>query len=53
MNSKGHFWISFTKSMIRIVACTVSIGVNSIIPLALGLILAEVLGILEEVVDKR
>lgn len=53
MNSKGHFWISFIKSMIRIVACTVAIGVSSIIPLALGLMFAEVLGIFEEVVDKR
>ena len=44
MNSKGHLFISLGKSAL----------VNgSIIPLAVGIIVAEVGGVLEELVDER
>ena len=52
MNDVGHFWISITKSIFRIAGCIFGINgnINTFIIL---LLLAEVLGILEEVVDKR
>lgn len=53
MNSKGHFIISLSKSAIRIVGGCVALVVGNILPLALGIIIAEIGGILEELVDKR
>lgn len=53
MNSKGHFLMSISKSVIRILSCILSLKKHSILPLAVGLLGAEVLGIAEELVDKR
>lgn len=51
MGDKGHFWISLIKSIIRITGFGLAM-----IQLTDGLVLliiAEILGILEELVDKR
>lgn len=53
MNSKGHLFISVAKSAVRIISCIVSIATKGIIPMAVGFLGAEVLGIAEELVDKR
>lgn len=53
MNSKGHLIISITKSSLRIVSCIISIMIGSFEPLVIGFGGAELLGILEELVDKR
>ena len=53
MGSKGHFFISVIKSSIRIASCLVSIRFNDFVILAVGLAVAESLGIAEELVDKR
>lgn len=53
MNSKGHLFISFSKSAIRIVGGIVALVNLSVIPLAIGIIVAEIGGVLEELVDKR
>lgn len=53
MNSKGHLFISLAKSAIRIVGAGVSICIGSIYPVAIGALIAEIGGILEELVDKR
>lgn len=52
MNSKGHLFISLGKSAIR-VGGIAALSTGSIIPLALGIIIAEIGGVLEELVDKR
>lgn len=53
MNSKGHLFISLGKSCIRVFGGIVSLVKKSIIPLAIGVIIAEVGGVLEELVDER
>lgn len=53
MNSKGHLIISFVKSGIRIISSISALIIDSITPLAIGIIIAEITGILEETVDKR
>lgn len=53
MNSKGHLFISLAKSAIRVIGGAVSLINGSIVPLAVGIILAEVGGVAEELVDKR
>jgi len=53
MNSTGHLIISVVKSAIRMASCVITIESKSIIPMAVGFLIAEILGILEEVVDKR
>ena len=53
MNSKGHLIISLAKSLIRVVGGTVTLITGSVVPLAVGIIVAEIGGILEELVDKR
>ena len=53
MNSKGHLFISLGKSEIRVVGGIVTLLNGSIIPLAAGIIVAEVGGVLEELVDER
>jgi hypothetical protein len=53
MNSKGHLYISIAKSGIRILAAIAAIATNSLIVLAVGVAGAEVLGVLEELVDFR
>lgn len=53
MNSKGHLYISLSKSVIRILGCGVAMRNESIGVLAMALVLAEILGMVEELVDKR
>lgn len=53
MNSKGHLFISITKLGLRIVSCILAIILKSFAPLAIGFGIAEILGVLEELVDKR
>lgn len=55
MNSRGHLIISSIKSMVRIFACILAVfaPINKLEILAIGLLVAEVLGIFEELVDKR
>ena len=53
MNSFGHLIVSLVKSILRIFACVWCIYIGAVMPLAIGFLAAEVLGILEEVLDKR
>ena len=53
MNSFGHLVVSLVKSTLRIFACVWCIYSCSVMPLAIGFLAAEVLGILEELLDKR
>ena len=53
MNSSWHLYISFTKSFARIVGGVVALIQSDWTVLALGIIVAEFLGILEEVGDDR
>ena len=46
--SKKHFYISMIKSVVRILGCVVCLFTGSVVWLASGLLVAEVLGILEE-----
>jgi hypothetical protein len=51
MGDKGHFWISIIKSTIRIEGF--SLAIFNLTDGLLLLIIAEVLSILEKIVDKR
>lgn len=53
MNSKGHLFISLAKSAVRVIGGIVTLVKGSIIPLAIGVIVAEIGGVLEELVDQR
>ena len=53
MNSLGHLVVSIAKSAMRIVACIYSLLDVTVWPLAVGFLVAEILGIVEELVDKR
>ena len=53
MNSFGHLAVSIMKSLLRIGACAWGIHAGVVVPLASGFLAAEVLGIVEELVDKR
>lgn len=53
MNCKGHLIISLTKSAIRVIGGIVTLITNSLVPVAIGVIVAEIGGVLEELVDKR
>ncbi|MDE6433550.1 MAG: hypothetical protein K2L07_04915 [Lachnospiraceae bacterium] len=53
MNSKGHLIISLGKSSIRVIGGIVALVKKSVIPIAVGIIVAEIGGVLEELVDKR
>lgn len=53
MNSKGHLLISLGKSAIRVIGGIVSLVKKSVVPLAIGIIVAEIGGVLEELVDER
>lgn len=46
--SKKHFYISIIKSALRISACGFALYTGSIVWLASGLLVAELLGIAEE-----
>ena len=63
MNSIGHLAVSVAKSVLRIGACVWCLCASgggaaaafssAVMPLAVGFLLAEMLGILEELVDDR
>ena len=53
MNSKSHLIISLVKSFIRVADGIITLVINSVIPLAIGVMVAEIGGVLEELVDKR
>jgi len=53
MNSKWHLCLSYLKSTIRILGCSLSLIYNEWYMMAISLGIAEVLGILEEVKDER
>lgn len=53
MNSKWRLYISSVKSAIRIMACMLSLVLQSVTVLATGMLVAEILGVLEEVGDMR
>jgi len=46
--SQKHFWISMAKSGVRIAGCLVAILTGSVVWLAGGFLIAEILGIAEE-----
>jgi hypothetical protein len=53
MNDKGHFITSLIKSAVRIISCIYLICTGKYKGFTIGFGLAEVLGIIEEVKDKR
>lgn len=53
VGSKGHMYTSMAKSVVRILTCIIALADNSIIILASGLCAAELLGVLEEILDRR
>ena len=53
MNSKGHLIISLVKSSIRVIGAMITLTTDSVITVAIGIIIAEIGGVLEELVDKR
>lgn len=53
MNSKWHLWISLIKSILRVIGCIVGIKFNNFIALAGFFMVAEILGIAEEIKDER
>ena len=48
--SKGHFYVSLVKSVVRLVGCVVAIYTGSVIMLAIFLAVAELIGVVEELV---
>ena len=53
MNSKGHLFISLAKSAVRVVGAIITLNRKSVIPVSIGIIVAEIGGVLEEFVDER
>ena len=53
MNSKGHLYISLGKSVVRVFGCIVAHFKKYVVPLAIGIIVSEIGGVLEELVDER
>lgn len=53
MNDKAHLKWSITKSIIRIAGCIGAIQYNSVLILGFAFMVAEFLGIGEEIVDER
>jgi len=53
MNSMGHLVLSAIKSAFRIVACIVCLWQKDVHYLAAGFLMAELLGVAEELVDNR
>lgn len=53
MNSKGHLIVSLVKSSLRIGGCIISLINASLEVLCLSFLAAELLGIIEELLDKR
>lgn len=54
MKDKGHFFVSLVKSLLRIGACIyLTVILPIVLPFSLLFLGAEILGILEEIVDRR
>ena len=53
MNSKGHLYVSLAKSAIRIISAIVTYFTGDVMVLAWGFGCAEILGVVEELADKR
>lgn len=53
MNSKGHLYVSIAKSTIRLCGCGLTLLVPNVLILAVTFGIAEILGILEEILDER
>jgi hypothetical protein len=53
VNSRGHFWVSTAKSVIRLFGVALTLVTKSVVVLAVAFGVAELLGIVEELVDKR
>lgn len=53
MNSKFHLYVSIIKSVIRIAGCVFALFFSNVIILAGFFLLAELLGIGEELGDER
>ena len=53
VKDRGHFWVSTGKSAIRLVGVVVTLATKSVFVLALAFGVAEILGVVEELVDKR
>lgn len=53
MNSKWHLVVSSVKSLIRIIAGVISVLTQDVVVLAIGIVVAELLGIIEELGDER
>lgn len=53
MNSRGHLFISLAKSGVRIIGGVATVITGSVLPLAVCIVIAEIGGIAEELVDKR
>lgn len=53
MNSKWHLYISIFKSFLRILGCVLSIALSNWLVLAISFLIAEILGVLEELKDDR
>jgi len=52
-DGRGHFWISMIKSILRIVGCLSYFINKDLLFFVILFALAEGLGIIEEIVDKR
>lgn len=56
MNSKSHLYISLIKSIIRMIGCGWAMLFSQTLPIYIlggALIVAETLGVLEEIFDDR
>lgn len=53
MNSKGHLRLSIAKSFIRMISILVAMWYRNWMLMAEGFLIAEVLGVFEEVYDDR
>jgi hypothetical protein len=53
MNDKGHFYVSLLKSALRIIGCVHYLATFSVVPFVSLFLAAEVLGIVEEIFDRR
>lgn len=53
MNSKWHLYVSIFKSFIRMFGCVLALVLNSWAVIAVFFLVAEMLGVLEELKDER
>lgn len=53
MNNKWHLYTSYAKSILRIAGCIVALLTRSVFIPAMYFLIAEILGVLEEIKDER